>query len=148
MSLSESAPSWGSSLAVAVGFSRHSGSRASLSRLVRRCVLRAPSLTADPRPSRITRKSHGPRVPDRTMVAIGPPFWFAGFGTDRLRREQAMKTAGRGNPNRWVQVSSNRAHGVARQNRPCSIEWAAKQGNFQPKEMCFSLTSTFIELTS
>jgi hypothetical protein len=29
--LSESAPSWRSSLAVAVGFSRHSGSRASLS---------------------------------------------------------------------------------------------------------------------
>src|SRR6202048_5072698 len=32
VSLIESAPSWGSSLAVAVGFSRHSGSRASLSR--------------------------------------------------------------------------------------------------------------------
>jgi hypothetical protein len=63
----ESAPSWGSSLAVACGFSRHLGSRASLSRLVRRCVLRAPSLTRDPRPSRITRKSYGPRVPDRTM---------------------------------------------------------------------------------
>jgi Transposase IS116/IS110/IS902 family len=31
----------------AVGFSRHSGSRASLSRLVRRCVPRAPSLTRD-----------------------------------------------------------------------------------------------------
>jgi DNA-binding LacI/PurR family transcriptional regulator len=28
------------------------------------------ALFADPRPSRITRKSHGPRVPDRTMVAI------------------------------------------------------------------------------
>ncbi len=69
VSLSASAPSRGSSLAVAVGFSRHSGSRATLSRLVRRCVLRAPSLTPDPRPSRITRKSDGPRVPDRTMVA-------------------------------------------------------------------------------
>src|SRR6202035_2254451 len=57
------------SLAVAVGFSRHSGSRASLSWLVRRCVPRARSLTRDPRPSRITRKSYGPRVPDRTMVA-------------------------------------------------------------------------------
>jgi len=42
----------------------------SLSWFVRRCVLRAPSLTRDPRPSRTTRKSHGPRVPDRTMVAI------------------------------------------------------------------------------
>ena len=33
------------------------------------CVLRAPSLTHDSRPSRTTRKSYGPRVPDRTMVA-------------------------------------------------------------------------------
>jgi hypothetical protein len=44
----EPAPSPGNSLTVAVRFSRHSGSRASLSWLVRRCVLRAPSLTADP----------------------------------------------------------------------------------------------------
>jgi len=27
-------------------------------------------------------------------------FCFVGFGTDRLRREQAMKTAGKENPNR------------------------------------------------
>jgi hypothetical protein len=28
------------------------------------------------------------------MVAtIGPPFCFVGFGTDRLRRQEAMKTA-------------------------------------------------------
>src|SRR5215471_2917217 len=33
--------------------------------LVRRCVPRARSLTRDSRPSRITRKSHGPGVPDR-----------------------------------------------------------------------------------
>src|SRR6202040_4054598 len=30
---------------------------------------RAPSLTPDPSPSRIDRKSYGPRVPNRTMVA-------------------------------------------------------------------------------
>ena len=29
-------------------------------------------------------------------------FCFAGFGTDRLRCEEAMKTAGRENPNRWT----------------------------------------------
>ena len=69
VSLIESAPSWGSSLVVACGFSRHLGSRASLSWFVRRCVLRAPSLTADSRPSRITRKRHRPRVSKRTMVA-------------------------------------------------------------------------------
>src|SRR5277367_1521867 len=28
-------------------------------------------------------------------------FCFAGFGTDRLRRAEVMKTAGRENPNRW-----------------------------------------------
>ncbi len=29
-------------------------------------------------------------------------FCFVGFGTDRLRREEAMKTAGRENPNQGV----------------------------------------------
>ena len=31
------------------------------------------------------------------------------------------------------------------QNRSRSLKWAEKQENFQPKEMCFFLTSTFIE---
>ena len=73
-------------------------------------------------------------------------FCFVGFGTDRLRREEAMKTAGRENPNRWGTVPGNRAYGAAGQNRSRSIKWAAKQEKFQPKEMCFFLTSTFIEL--
>ena len=58
-----------------------------------------------------------------------------------------MKTAGRKNPNRCAKVASNRAFGAGGQNRPCSIEWAAKQEKFQPAEGCFFLTSTFIELT-
>ena len=74
-------------------------------------------------------------------------FCFAGFGTDRLRREEAMKTAGRENPNRWTIVSSNRAPGAGGQNRSCSIKWAAKQEKFRPLEECFFLTSPFIELT-
>src|ERR1700674_2326503 len=74
-------------------------------------------------------------------------FCFAGFGTDRLRCEQAMKTAGRENPNRWAKVSSNRAPGAGGQNRSCSIQWAEKQENFQPSQGCFFLTSPFIELT-
>src|SRR6202030_3736170 len=73
-------------------------------------------------------------------------FCFAGFGTDRLRCERAMKTASRENPNRCAKVASNRAHGAAAQNRSCSIKWAAKQENVQPLEMCFFLTSPFIEL--
>src|SRR5215831_16802359 len=104
-----SAPSWRFSLAVAVGFSRHSGSRASLSRLVRRCVPRARSLTPDPRPSRITRKSYRPRVPNRTMVATLTAVLLAGFGTDRLRRKDAMKIAGR-------ETQTSREHGADGQN--------------------------------
>src|SRR5271169_529846 len=77
----------------------------------------------------------------------GRPFCFAGFGTDRLRCQEAMKTAGRENPNRWANVSSNRAHGADGQNSSRSIRWAAKQEKFQPKEKCFLLTSTFIELS-
>jgi hypothetical protein len=72
---------------------------------------------------------------------------FAGFGTDRLRCEEAMKTAGRENPNRWADLPSNRAHGTAVQNRSCSMKWAEKQEIFQPAQKCFFLTSTFIELT-
>ena len=73
-------------------------------------------------------------------------FCFVGFGTDRLRCEEAMKTAGRENPNRWAKLSSNRAPGADGQNRSRSIKWAAKQEKFQPMEKCFFLTSTFIEL--
>src|SRR6476469_11242097 len=74
-------------------------------------------------------------------------FCFAGFGTDRLRREQAMKTAGRENPIHGVTSPRNRAPGAVDQNRSCSIKWAAKQEKCQPLELCFFLTSTFIELT-
>ena len=73
-------------------------------------------------------------------------FCFVGFGTDMLRREEAMKTAGRENPNHGVTVPGNRAHGAVGQNRSCSIKWAEKQEKFRPKEKCFFLTSTFIEL--
>src|SRR5260221_6609148 len=76
-----------------------------------------------------------------------PALCFAGFGTDRLRCEQAMKTAERENPNRRPQCVANRADGAASQYRSCSIMWAAKQENFQPAEKCFFLTSPFIELT-
>ena len=57
-----------------------------------------------------------------------------------------MKTAGRENPNHGVALPRNRAHGAVGQNTSRSIKWAAKQEKFQPKEMCFFLTSTFIEL--
>src|SRR5258708_3278350 len=81
------------------------------------------------------------------MVATRPPFWFVGFGTDRLRCEEAMKTAGRENPNCWATLASNRAPGAGGQNRSCSIQWAEKQENVQPALKCFFLTSPFIELS-
>jgi len=57
-----------------------------------------------------------------------------------------MKTAGRENPNHGVALTRNRAHGAVSQNRSRSIKWAEKQEKFQPKEMCFFLTSPFMEL--
>src|ERR1700694_4542489 len=79
-------------------------------------------------------------LPNLTTVLL------AGFGTDRLRREEAMKTAGRENPNGWTILSRNRAHGAVGQNRSRSIRRAAKQEKLRPTEKCFFLTSTFIEL--
>src|ERR1700688_3170891 len=73
-------------------------------------------------------------------------FCFVGFGTDRLRRQEAMKTADRENPTHGVTWPRNRAHGAVGQNRTSSIEWAEKQEKFQPRERCFFLTSPFIEL--
>jgi hypothetical protein len=60
------------------------------------------------------------------MVATLTAFCFAGFGTDRLRCKQAMKTAGRENQNPWA-VPRSRAHGAAGQNGSCSNKWAEKQ---------------------
>ena len=57
-----------------------------------------------------------------------------------------MNTAGKENLNHWANASSNRALGASVQNSSCSITWAAKQENVQPAEMCFFLTSIFIEL--
>jgi hypothetical protein len=85
-----------------------------------------------------------------SRIELWSPNWttfcFVGFGTDRLRRQEAMKTANRENPNRGVAWPCNRAHGAEGQNRSRSIKWAEKQEKFQPKERCFFLTSPFIEL--
>src|SRR5580704_10615502 len=57
-----------------------------------------------------------------------------------------MKTAGRENPNRWVIGPNTRVHGAAVQSSSHSISWAGKQEKLRPREMCFFLTSPFIEL--
>src|ERR1700675_3629372 len=83
-------------------------------------------------------------------IELCPPnlttFCCGGFGADRLRREEAMKTAGRENPNHGATLPHNRAHGAVGQNRSRSIEWAVKQEKFRPTGKCFFLTSPFIEL--
>src|SRR5450631_3475503 len=56
-----------------------------------------------------------------------------------------MKTAGRENPNHGVTLPRNRAPGAVGQNKSRSIKWAEKQEKFRPKEMCFFLTSPFID---
>jgi hypothetical protein len=81
------------------------------------------------------------------MVANLTTVLLAGFGTNRLRREEAMKTAGRETPNCRAHPPGNRAQGAEDQNKSCSNSWAAKQEKFQPQGTFFFLTSTFIELT-
>ena len=44
-----------------------------------------------------------------------------------LVANEAMKSAGRENPNRWTIASSNQAPSAGAQNRSCSIKWAVKQ---------------------
>ena len=69
-------------------------------------------------------------------------FCFVGFGTDRLRRQEAMKTAGRENPNHRSTVLREHMARLVRTELARS-SGAEKQENFQPKEMCFFLTSSF-----
>jgi hypothetical protein len=61
--------------------------------------------------------------------------------------KEAMRTASRQNPIHGVTLPRNRAHGAVGQNRSRSITWAEKQEKFQPKEMCFFLSSPFIGLS-
>jgi hypothetical protein len=70
-------------------FSRRSGSRESIHNPVRR-VLRALSLSRNPMPPRITRKSDRRKVSDRTMVGTAQPLCLSALGTDRRRYESTM----------------------------------------------------------
>src|SRR6202049_2308456 len=70
-------------------FSRRSGSRVSIQNPVRR-VLRAPSLSRNPMPPRITRKRDRRKVSDRTMVGTAQPLCLSASGTDGRRYESTM----------------------------------------------------------
>jgi len=72
------------------------------------------------------------------MVATRAPFsfcWFRRFVANRQRKPLV------GKPHRWANMSRNRAHGPAGQNKILLIHWAAKQEKFQPAVMYFPLTS-------
>jgi len=87
-------------------------------------VPRAPSLSRDSRPSRITRKSYGPRVPNRTMVAKFDHVLLCWF-----RNGQASSP--RSDENRWQgklkplrnHLAANRAAGAEARNIPAQSVW-------------------------
>jgi hypothetical protein len=70
-------------------FSRRSGSRVSIHNPVRH-VLRALSLSRNPMPPRITRKSDRRKVSDRTVVGLAQPVCLSALGTDRRHYESNM----------------------------------------------------------
>jgi hypothetical protein len=69
--------------------SGRSGSRVSIHNPVRR-VLRALSLSRNPMPPRITRKSDRRKVSDRTMVGTAQPLCLSALGTNGRRYESTM----------------------------------------------------------
>src|SRR5579862_8827007 len=71
-------------------FSRRSGSRVSIHNAVRLRVLWALSLSRNPMPPRITRKSDRRKVSDRTMVGTTQPLCLSALGTDRHCYESTM----------------------------------------------------------
>ena len=78
------------------------------------------------------------------MVANLTTVLLVGFGTDRLRREEAMKTAGRENQKRYSNHVASRAHGTEGEHKPA--RWGGLDARKTPAagEVFFFLTP-FIE---
>src|SRR5580693_6831832 len=73
-------------------------------------------------------------------------FCFVGFGTDRLRRQEAMKTAGKENPNRCA-ITQQRTELLRQKLEPSLLNqsgWKARKHPATTKY--FFLTFPFIEL--
>src|SRR5580704_7922979 len=66
-----------------------------------------------------------------------------GLRTDRLRRAEAMKTAGRENQTAAQRCAASRAHGTESKNNPAQRGGAGSQEKIQPKEKCFLLDSFY-----
>ena len=61
--------------------------------------------------------------------------------------QEAMKTAGRENPNRWANCPGTPSTWRGRSEQSRSIEWAGSKKNSGRRRSVFFLTSPFIELT-
>src|SRR6202167_2876968 len=73
-------------------------------------------------------------------------FCFVVFGTDRLRRQEAMKTASRENPNRYTAVLvAFRVYGTEAENTSCSMGGLDVEKKSGHRRSVFFLTP-FIEL--
>ena len=121
-------PSLDSFRAMAGWFSRRSGSRVSIHNPVRP-VLRAPSLSINPMPPRITRKSDRRKVSDRTMVGTAQPLCLSASGTEGRRCD--------GNMN----LRKRKTHRVSLHY----WGWTANTLCFAVAGEAFVLTSPFIE---
>src|SRR6266700_3546217 len=108
--------------------SRRCGSRVSIHNPVRR-VLRALSLSRNPMPPRITRKSDRRKVSDRTMVGLVQPLCLSASGTNGRRYESTMN------------LRKRKTHGVSLQY----WGWTANTLCFAVAGEAFVLTSPFIE---
>src|SRR6266436_7337736 len=69
-----------------------------------------------------------------------------GFGTDRLRRQEAMKTAGRGTPNRRAHPPWQPSTWRGRSEQILLNQVGCEGRKLPAKGEIFFLTSTFIEL--
>src|SRR5277367_1047270 len=74
-------------------------------------------------------------------------FGFVGFGTDRLRCEEAMKTADSEKPKPRGRLAPQPSTWRGRSEQISLDQVGCEQEKVQPKQMCFFLTSPFIELT-
>jgi hypothetical protein len=73
-------------------------------------------------------------------------FCFVGFGTDRLRRKEAMKTAGTENPNRCA-ITRQRTELLGRKLETSLLNQAGWKARKHPAMgKYFFLTFPFIEL--
>ena len=129
-----------------VEFLRRSGSRASLSCVVRLCMPRA-RLVSHPTlgPLGQPEKAMGHESQIEPWLAPDNRALLVGLRTELASSQKAMKTAGEENQKRYAVACSVPRLRNGTQEQSCSIGRAGGQEKLLPREKCFSLTP-FIEL--